>query len=201
MRSRLLPVLVLACLAWGGGAWAQGVYKYVERDGTVVYTNLPPPGVQARLLGKSTRRHHRIERVTGAQFDEYIDAAAEKYNIPRALLRAIMHAESHFDPKAVSQVGASGLMQLMPDTAQKMYVHDIFDIEENIDGGARYLRVLANRYSGDMITMVAAYNAGPKAVDKYGGNVPPFPETQSYVRKVIALYFDYKERLKAVSAR
>ena len=80
-----------------------------------------------------------------------------------------MHAESNFDPHALSRKGASGLMQLMPGTASEMYVKDIFDARENIDGGVRYLRVLANEFDGDMVKMVAAYNAGPDAVRKYGG--------------------------------
>ena len=127
------------------------------------------------------------------EFDELITAAAIRYKMPPNLVRAVMHAESAFDPTAVSGVGASGLMQLMPGTARDMYVKDIFDVKENIEGGVRYLRVLANEFDGDMVKMVAAYNAGPEAVKKYGG-VPPFAETQAYVKKVVALYFQYKQQ-------
>jgi soluble lytic murein transglycosylase-like protein len=137
----------------------------------------------------------KAQKLSTAEFDQWVDEAARQYNIPPPLLRAVMHVESHFDPKAVSYRGASGLMQLMPETAQEMYVRDVFDVRENIAGGARYLRVLANLYGGDMVKMVAAYNAGPEAVRKYGGGVPPYPETQSYVRRVIALYFQYKQQL------
>ncbi|HEX8537303.1 MAG TPA: lytic transglycosylase domain-containing protein, partial [Cystobacter sp.] len=119
---------------------------------------------------------------------------ATRYKIPSALVRAIMHTESNFKTNALSPKGASGLMQLMPGTASEMYVRDIFDSRENIEGGVRYLRVLANLFEGDMVKMVAAYNAGPEAVRKYGGQVPPYPETQAYVRKVLQLYFHYKER-------
>ncbi len=105
-----------------------------------------------------------------------------------------MHAESNFDPNAVSPKGACGLMQLMPATATEMYVKDIFDEKENIEGGVRYLRVLANQFDGDMVKMIAAYNAGPDAVRKYGGEMPPYEETQEYVRKVLQLYYHYKER-------
>ncbi len=111
-----------------------------------------------------------------------------------------MHAESNFDPHAVSPRGASGLMQLMPETAQEMYVKDIFNAQQNIDGGARYLRVLANQYEGDMVKMLAAYNAGPEALRKFGG-LPPYEETQAYVRKVIQLYFQYKEQSKLAKAK
>jgi len=122
-----------------------------------------------------------------------------RYRIPENLVRAVMHAESNFDPHAVSPRGASGLMQLMPETAQEMYVKDIFNAQQNIDGGARYLRVLANQYEGDMVKMLAAYNAGPEALRKFGG-LPPYEETQVYVRKVIQLYFQYKEQSKLAKA-
>jgi soluble lytic murein transglycosylase-like protein len=111
-----------------------------------------------------------------------------------------MHAESNFDANAVSLRGASGLMQLMPETAQEMYVRDIFDVRQNIEGGTRYLRVLANRFNGDMVKMLAAYNAGPEALVKFGGNVPPYEETQAYVRKVVQLYFQYKEHSQLAQA-
>jgi len=128
-----------------------------------------------------------------------IRAAAIRYRIPENLVRAVMHAESNFDPHAVSPRGASGLMQLMPETAQEMYVKDIFDVQQNIDGGARYLRVLANEFDGDMVRMLAAYNAGPDALKKFGGP-PPFEETQAYVRKVLQLYFQYKEQSNLAKA-
>jgi soluble lytic murein transglycosylase-like protein len=113
--------------------------------------------------------------------------------VPVELARAVMQAESHFDAHAISPKGALGLMQLMPGTAQEMYVRDALEPSDNIAGGVRYLRVLANEFHGDMVQMVAAYNAGPDAVHKYNGKVPPFPETQAYVRKVIALYFQFKD--------
>ncbi len=185
-------------------AWAGGIYKYVEKDGTIVYTNVPPKGASARQARKVEGEFRPAPepsapaRVTPnsksklTEFDEIIDEMALKYRMPVNLVRAVMHAESAFDPNAISHVGASGLMQLMPATAREMYVKDIFDARENIEGGTRYLRVLANEFDGDMVKMVAAYNAGPDAVRKYGGQVPPYPETQAYVRKVLSLYFQYK---------
>ncbi|MBM4783235.1 MAG: lytic transglycosylase domain-containing protein [Archangiaceae bacterium] len=185
-------------------AWAGGIYKYVEKDGTIVYTNVPPKGASARQARKVEGEFRPAPepsapaRVTPSsktkltEFDEIIDEMALKYRMPVNLVRAVMHAESAFDPNAISHVGASGLMQLMPATAREMYVKDIFDARENIEGGTRYLRVLANEFDGDMVKMVAAYNAGPDAVRKYGGQVPPYPETQAYVRKVLSLYFQYK---------
>ncbi len=185
-----------------GVAFAGGIYKYVEKDGTVVYTNVPPKnGKAARKVEGEFRPAPALEapsritprsRMTLEEFDAYIESAAIRYKMPPALVKAVMHAESAFDPNALSNVGASGLMQLMPGTAREMYVQDIFDPKDNIEGGVRYLRVLANEFDGDMVKMVAAYNAGPEAVRKYNGQVPPYPETQAYVRKVIALYFQYK---------
>ena len=103
-----------------------------------------------------------------------------------------MAAESAFNPRAVSRRGALGLMQLMPDTARELSVGDVFDPKQNIDGGARYLRVLANQYGGDLMRTLAAYNAGPDAVRRAGGKIPDIPETREYVRKVLALYQDFK---------
>lgn len=195
---------IFLALALPSLAWAGNIYKYVEKDGTVVYTNVPPKGPSARQARKlegefrpapspiAPARVSVQSRISSGEFDEYIDSAAVRYKMPPALVRAVMHAESAFDPNAISHVGASGLMQLMPGTAREMYVKDIFDPKDNIEGGVRYLRVLANEFDGDMVKMVAAYNAGPEAVKKYGGQVPPYPETQAYVRKVISLYFQYK---------
>jgi soluble lytic murein transglycosylase-like protein len=198
MRRTALTLLLLPSLAWAGG-----IFRYVDRDGTIVYTNVRPKGAQARKLEGEFRpaptpeTPAKVSTATKAAltaFDEFIEAAAVRYRVPAHLVRAVMHAESAFDPNAISNVGASGLMQLMPGTAQEMFVKDIFDSRENIEGGVRYLRVLANEFDGDMVKMVAAYNAGPDAVRKYNGQVPPYPETQAYVRKVLALYFQYKSQ-------
>jgi soluble lytic murein transglycosylase-like protein len=199
---------VLVTLLLASEALAGGVYKYVESDGTIVYTNVPPGkrAAQARRVDGEFRPAPTVAspaKVTDyskkamTEFDELIAAAARRYKMPPNLVRAVMHAESAFDPGAVSVVGASGLMQLMPATARDMYVKDIFDVKENIEGGVRYLRVLANEFDGDMVKIVAAYNAGPDAVKKYGG-VPPYAETQAYVKKVVALYFQYKQEEQAL---
>jgi soluble lytic murein transglycosylase-like protein len=201
VSARVLLSLLLPSIAWAGG-----IYKYVEKDGTIVYTNVPPKGAgvrQARKLegefrpAPSPTTPAAVTTSTRTQltaFDEIIDEMALKYRMPVNLVRAVMHAESAFNVNAISHVGASGLMQLMPQTAREMYVKDIFDARENIEGGTRYLRLLANEFDGDMVKMVAAYNAGPEAVKKYGGQVPPYPETQAYVRKVLSLYFQYKQQ-------
>ena len=194
-----LPVVLLAlCLA--PVARASAIYTYRERDGTIVYTNVPPPGTHAKKLGGTSFRQAprpsdppQRSVITPALYMQWMSEASRKYNIPLALVRAVMHAESNFDPHALSRRGASGLMQLMPGTASEMYVQDIFNARDNIFGGVRYLRVLANEFGGQMETMLAAYNAGPDAVRKYGGQIPPFDETRAYVQKVLSLYYQYKQ--------
>jgi hypothetical protein len=200
MRPGLAFLTALLLLPLGSAA-SEGIYRYVEKDGTIIYTNVPPPGSKRakKLKGTFTQTQAPSAPVRGrssapADLEPHIEVASKRYKIPASLVRAIMQAESNFDANAVSPKGACGLMQLMPQTAAEMYVKDIFDEKENIDGGVRYLRVLANQFEGDMVKMVAAYNAGPDAVRKYGGRVPPYAETQEYVRKVLQLYYHYKER-------
>jgi len=111
--------------------------------------------------------------------------AAQKYDLPVNLIKSVIRAESNFQVKAVSHAGAQGLMQLMPATARELGVNNPFNIEENIDGGSRYLRKMLDSFGGDLKLALAAYNAGPEAVVKYGGKVPPYKETQQYVKRVL----------------
>lgn len=201
MRPGLVLLTALLMIPLGAAASEGGIYRYVEKDGTIIYTNVPPPGGKRakRLKGTFTQAQAPSAPIRGrasipADLEGHVTTAAKRYRIPASLVRAIMHAESNFDANAVSPKGACGLMQLMPQTATEMYVKDIFDEKENIEGGARYLRVLANQFDGDMVKMIAAYNAGPDAVRRNGGSIPPYEETQEYVRKVLQLYYHYKER-------
>ena len=188
-------------------ARAGELYSYVDDEGVMHFSNAPTdqrfrkvgtratgggvyrsPGPQARSrpLG-GTGGSRALDR-----WREHIHSAAEKYKLPEALLLAVMAVESNFDHRAVSEKGAVGLMQLMPGTAKDMYVADAYEPSQNIDGGARYLRILANQYGGDMVKTLAAYNAGPDAVRRAGEAVPDIPETREYVRKVVALYEAFK---------
>lgn len=121
-----------------------------------------------------------------ASIQQAILSAARKYDLPAGLIRSVIRCESNFQPDAVSHAGAQGLMQLMPATADDLGVANPFDIEQNIDGGSRYLRWMLDRFDGDIEKALAAYNAGPGTVSRYGG-VPPYRETQAYVKKVMGL--------------
>jgi hypothetical protein len=119
--------------------------------------------------------------------DEIVKAAAARYKVDADLINSVIAAESNFDPKAVSKKNARGLMQLLPETAARFGVHDIFDPKENIDAGTHYLRDLLQQYNNDLALALAAYNAGPERVQQFG-RVPPYSETASYVRRVKRAY-------------
>jgi soluble lytic murein transglycosylase-like protein len=125
------------------------------------------------------------------KFADLIAAAAQQHQVDSALIRALIHAESGFNPHARSHKGAYGLMQLMPATAQELGVNDVAAVHENIDGGVRYLANLLQQFRGDVTLATAAYNAGPNSVLRYGG-VPPFEETQTYVKRVKILHDRYR---------
>jgi soluble lytic murein transglycosylase-like protein len=200
-------ILLAGLLLAPAAAQAGGVYSYVDADGVVHFSNAPSDSRFRRVtrtsdvagVYRTTPRPPANANGTAAArsagtagYDPHIRTAADRYRIPVELLRAVMAVESNYNPRALSEKGAVGLMQLMPHTAQDMYVGDIWDPAQNIDGGARYLRFLANLYQGDVVKTLAAYNAGPDAVRRAGGTVPNIPETREYVRRVLALYRDYR---------
>jgi len=175
------------------------IYQSVTADGVITLSNRP--GAKGRLVLRTGKTNSRAapssapldisDQVT--RFDVHIRQASALYQIPEELVRAVIQVESGFDPRAVSPANARGLMQLVPGTAQRMMVSDIFDPRQNIFGGVRYLRVLANLFSGDLKLTLAAYNAGENAVIRYGG-IPPYEETQAYVRRVLAYYRLYRAK-------
>jgi soluble lytic murein transglycosylase-like protein len=120
-------------------------------------------------------------------FDSIIKTISAKYNVDPRLVRAVVQTESNFDPQAESAAGAQGLMQLMPETAKELGVQDSLDPVQNLDGGVHYLKKMLDRYDGNISMALAAYNAGPGAVNKYGG-IPPYKETRAYVNRVLNAY-------------
>jgi soluble lytic murein transglycosylase-like protein len=206
--------LVVTLVASGAAASAAraDIWSYTDGQGVAHYTNVPPRGKGAKKwkravrirggAGKDTARRGACEgcdlvpsrdrsadRYT--RYDAHIHEAAELYQIPVALIRAVIKVESDYDPRVVSRVGARGLMQLMPSAAQDMGVQNVHDPRENILGGTRLLRVLANRFDGDLVLTLAAYHSGGAKVARYQ-EVPPFPRVQLYVRLVLQRYYQYR---------
>jgi len=165
------------------------VYRFVGPDGTVHFTNAPTDPRYRREGLTSNTPIVLIARpmVRSPLYEREISEAAERYGIPEPLIRAVIRAESGFNPRAVSRKGAQGLMQLMPETAAILGVRDSFNPRQNIDAGVRHLRGLRERFGDDLRIVLAAYNAGEQAVLAHGG-IPPYPETRQYVSRVLHLY-------------
>lgn len=178
------------------------IHRSVDENGVIVFSSQPRRGSTRVAIDKKKSVDAHLPSDTSkerfSRYDDIIVQAATLYQIPAELIRAVMQVESNFDPRAVSPVGAQGLMQLMPFTADRMMVTDIMDPRQNIFGGTRYLRILANLFNGDIHLTVAAYNAGEGAVMRYGG-IPPYEETRHYVVKVLENYQRY--RAESAAAR
>lgn len=156
------------------------IYKYVDQNGVAYFTNVPDK--KYNLVLKEGWVRFRL----GANFDKYdpvIRKTSERYGVDYALVKAVIKAESNFNPLAISRAGAKGLMQLMPGTAKALGVNDSFHPEDNIAGGVRHLRYLLDLFNGNLQLALAAYNAGEEAVFRYGG-LPPYQETRTYVQRV-----------------
>lgn len=175
------------------------VYLKREADGVLHYTNVPAergyrmifretdPAPSPRFIPWASAS---LRRSGPSHFDDIISEMAARYGVEKQLVRAVIKAESDFQPWAVSRKGAMGLMQLMPETAARHRVRNIFDPRENIEGGVKHLRKLLVRYRGNVVKALAAYNAGEGAVDEFGG-LPPIRETRDYVRRVLSFRREY----------
>jgi soluble lytic murein transglycosylase-like protein len=207
-------VMLLLMLGGLAGVARADIYSWVDGEGVTHFTNIKPRGAGASKWKKvidetpepgskasaqhgscancdkvpardnSPERYHR--------YDAFIDEASDLYKIPPALIRAVIQTESDYDPRVVSSADAKGLMQIMPYEIADNGIHDVFDPRENILGGTRMLRLLANRYDGDIVLTVAAYFAGVGSLAKYGNTVPPYKLTREYVKKVLERYDRYK---------
>jgi soluble lytic murein transglycosylase-like protein len=207
-----LALVGWAALALGPAPAAADIFTYTDAEGVTHFANRPTGDGRYKLYLKSRDRGSRKpppgvvpvppsdkspERYT--RYDLWIRQAATLYQIPEELVRAVIKVESDYDPRAVSQMGAQGLMQLIPETAERMQVRDALDPREAIFGGTRYLRILANMFNGDLELTIAGYNAGENAVVRHAG-IPPYEETQAYVGKVLSYYRRYRSTRDAVSA-
>ncbi len=180
MKKTVYIAIVITFCMGVAAAYAE-IYTYTDKNGVIHMTNIPGGRGNA---GKT----HRAETAGPAgKYDRIIREKSLKYNIEPSVIKAMISVESNWNPRAVSEKGALGLMQLMPSTARDMLVNDPFDPEENIEGGVRYLRRLLDKFNGDLSLALAAYNAGPSRVEKSGG-IPSIPETENYVIKVISRY-------------
>ena len=202
MMCKACAGLVLSSVLLASAA-AGDIYVYVDENGVTHITNQPDSnGRWQRYLeteDPDVRRPREGVVPVGAKdtspdryarYDAYILEAALLYQMPEALIRAVIRVESDYDPNVVSWAGAQGLMQMMPDTAARMEVTDSFDPRQNILGGTRYLRYLANLFQGDLVLTIAGYHAGEGAVLRYRG-VPPYTTTHGYIRRVVEHYYRY----------
>jgi soluble lytic murein transglycosylase len=202
-RRGLLPSGAIALLAGGllaagaappTAAAGTGIYRYIDAEGVVHFSDTPHDA-RYRPLEKlppelALSRPARAEAPAQHVFDALIARTARDCGVDPALVKAVVAAESNFEIEAVSRVGAQGLMQLMPATAAELGVESPFQPLENLKGGVRYLKQMLDRY-GDVERALAAYNAGPSAVDRHGG-IPPYRETQAYVKRVLKYYRGYQ---------
>jgi len=173
------------------------IYRYVDEDGIVHFTDAPTDKrfkIFLRDLRKDKELRTKLKyasTVNPAAFEQLIKNCSAKYGVNPSLVKAVIHAESGYNPNAVSNKGASGLMQLMPGTAKSLKVADRFNPSDNVEGGVKYLRFLLDTFRGDVSLAVAAYNAGLNKVAKYGG-IPPYNETRVYVNRVLSYMKSYE---------
>lgn len=173
------------------------IYKYEDAEGVVHFTDAPTDR-RFKVFMRDIQKDRKLRTSFGigklsrnpAEFDTIISSCANEFGVDKSLVKAVIHAESGYNPNAVSRKGAAGLMQLMPSTAQGLKVADSFNPTDNIRGGVRYLRFLLDTFKGDVTLALAAYNAGLSRVAKYGG-IPPYEETRNYVSKVLSYQKNY----------
>ncbi len=207
MKNLLMTVALFVAAGWLALPAHGQLSSYVDERGNVVYTNADSPAQRKAAAEKNAAASDakaKAEQTSAKQapadsgalpksinpdmLHQMVQETAQKHDVDPALVSAVISTESNWNTSALSRKGAQGLMQLVPETAQKLGVFNAWDPQQNIDGGVRYLHMLLDRYNGDLPKALAAYNAGPSAVDRWGG-VPNYPETQEYVRKVTHTYF------------
>jgi soluble lytic murein transglycosylase-like protein len=173
------------------------IYQYISPNGTISLTNVPSDARYRKIDVESARFHAVLSE---GELEPLIKRHSFQQQLHPALIRAVIKAESNFDPRAVSRAGAIGLMQLMPQTAVRLDVRDVFDPDENVAGGTKYLRQLLDRFHGNLPLALAAYNAGEHIVERYQ-SLPPIDETRQYVRKVLRYYRTFLVRDGVITER
>ena len=166
------------------------IYRYIDGNGVMHFTNAPTSSKHKYQLFLR-ERPKRIYRYSDKKYDDLIANASQRHGVSFPLLKAIIKAESDFDPRAVSRKGAKGLMQIMPENFKLLWIKNPFDPSENINAGTLYFKQMYERYEGKLALSLAAYNAGPTAVDRYR-TIPPYEETEEYVKRVLKYYYNYK---------
>lgn len=191
----LTSLLFFTAIIGTSHAMATDIYRYIDPKGRLVLTDTPKHSGYIRLE-KTARGWEVARRVSSKEnrqrYADTVRKIARQHNLSEHLIHAIISVESAYDPLAVSRTGAQGLMQLMPATANRFRVADSFDPVENIRGGTTYISLLLRLFDGDLTLALAAYNAGENAVKRYNNRVPPFRETQEYVKKVLDKYRRYR---------
>jgi len=200
----LKPAFLIATLLWASAVAAHSkIYTYVDAGGQRHYTDVPDSNRYRLLVLSPQDRTASGDRYDSAllakayRYDSIIEKAALSVSVEPNLLRAVIVVESGFNSRAVSKRGAMGLMQLMPATATRFGASNPYDPLENVHAGARYLKFLINRFGQDVRLALAAYNAGEEAVNRSGGQIPPFTETMAYVPRVLKIYRMLSEQPRA----
>jgi soluble lytic murein transglycosylase-like protein len=191
-KKKLVIYIIFTLMAVfsAAGAYAD-IYRFIDANGVMHFTNAPTSSSGDFKLFLRERTHPAPSWYDAEKYDDLISDASKRHGISFSLLKAIIKAESDFDPQAVSKKGAMGLMQIMPQNFKLLGLEDPFDPTQNINAGARYFKQLYDRFGGKLALSLAAYNAGPTAVDYYK-TIPPYEETEEYVRRVLRYYYNYQ---------
>ncbi|OPY72271.1 MAG: Soluble lytic murein transglycosylase precursor [Syntrophorhabdus sp. PtaU1.Bin058] len=184
----ILKAIIILCICLFPQYVFSAVYGYEDEQGTYHFTNMIPVGKRFNVVIPERKRFAPPSESDNNSYDKMIMHHSSMNGVDPSLVKAVMKAESNFNPNAVSNKGAQGLMQLMPDTSRLMKVDNPFDPEENIRGGTKYLKLLDEIFEGNLELVLAAYNAGPQRVREHNMNVPPIEETKTFIKRVKHYY-------------